>query len=369
MLRRRIILPTLIGLAGAAALSTKAKSDQLFTSFAFPATGGTTARTMPDRLADIVNVKDYGAVGDGSNDDYPAVQAAFDAAFGTAGSPHGLANSYQNRSVFFPNGKYLFNSGVPTLTRVVGGYIFGEGAGATEFTRAGAGPIIAFNGAADFVMERFRLTGGGSNSPLIDLDWDNTAGGDGLHNNVFRDIVLGNFSIGILIAKSGFGGSDNFFELVTCSGSGATTGIEARAATAINNTAINGGAAGCAQGYYSSGGSIHSLEGSMATNTYDFRVDSGFPVSIIGGRSESSNTGQAILKLTSGLAIVKGFLHSLPSVGSGHIADISGGKAIFDACFSPCVFSGAAGNLYIRCCSFTNGSLLAGYSGTVSQNI
>ena len=59
------------------------------------AAGSTQARTFADRFADIVNVKDFGAKGDGVTDDADAVQAALD---------HGAS---LGRTVFFPSGTYL----------------------------------------------------------------------------------------------------------------------------------------------------------------------------------------------------------------------------------------------------------------------
>jgi hypothetical protein len=73
----------------------------------------------------------------------------------------------------------------------------------------------------------------------IDLDWDNTSGGDGLHDNVFRDLLIQDCNIGIRIAHSGNGGANNLFQ--HCTLSNMVTGIDAQAASATNNVTILGG--------------------------------------------------------------------------------------------------------------------------------
>jgi polygalacturonase len=85
-------------------LEQRASADTPFLNFAFPATGATARRTMPDRLTDIINVKDYGAVGDGTTDDTAALLAAINAAAAKGTSRAGLA--WKGASVFLPSGQY-----------------------------------------------------------------------------------------------------------------------------------------------------------------------------------------------------------------------------------------------------------------------
>lgn len=82
------------------------------------ADGSTTRRDLSDRFADVVNVKDWGAVGDGVTDDAAAINAAL-AAVPTYGT------------VYFPAGTYLCQSQV-TTNRAIQFSILGAGANASR---------------------------------------------------------------------------------------------------------------------------------------------------------------------------------------------------------------------------------------------
>jgi len=75
------------------------------TKLAFTQTGtGATARTVDSKLKEVVSVKDFGAVGNGTTDDTVAIQAAF--------------NSISNySSVFFPTGTYLLSANVTATNK------------------------------------------------------------------------------------------------------------------------------------------------------------------------------------------------------------------------------------------------------------
>lgn len=91
----------------------------------------------PDHLGDlgIVNVRVYGAVGDGVTDDTAAIQAAIDNALSTTG-----------RVVFFPAGTFRITSSITLTTR--GLRIFGQGGsrpsdqGGTRLLYAGSGALF-----------------------------------------------------------------------------------------------------------------------------------------------------------------------------------------------------------------------------------
>lgn len=87
------------------------------------ATGSTTARTLAARFAERVNLKDFGATGDGSTDDTAAIQAW-------------LAAITAGKVGYAPNGTYKFTSALSSAaTRIA---IIGDGPFQTVFKYAGA---------------------------------------------------------------------------------------------------------------------------------------------------------------------------------------------------------------------------------------
>jgi hypothetical protein len=77
-------------------------------------TGSTTARTLANRFADVVNVKDFGAVGDGVADDTTAIQAALNST--KSGKVFIPVGSYKTTSTLvIPSGVILYGSGIDTI--------------------------------------------------------------------------------------------------------------------------------------------------------------------------------------------------------------------------------------------------------------
>ena len=250
-----------------------------------PITAGDITGSDASSFPQVVNVKAYGAVGDGSHDDTAAIQAAIDAAFGPAGSPHTSATAYLNKVLYFPPGHYKI-SGAPGVlfTYVIGARIIGSGRFTTtiENTTAG-GTVLTTNGLSYSLIEGMAFKCSGACID-VDLDWDAGGASAGLQSNTFIDDNFGGAtfnagSIGVRIGHSAHMGSENTFlndNWITLG-----TGITTQSFNALNNKLVNGDIQDTAIGVHAAAGSVSVNGTSFETGhqelagTWDILADTG----------------------------------------------------------------------------------------------
>ena len=126
------------------------------------ATGSTTASSLANRFADVVNVKDFGAVGDGVADDTAAIQAALNSGA---------------KLVYIPptNNSYLVGSlTMPTITGFV---LQGSGSASMLKQKAGTGSVIKWPTRATDILYPVQS--------IKDIHFDGSLGTDHIVNTTY----------------------------------------------------------------------------------------------------------------------------------------------------------------------------------------
>jgi Pectate lyase superfamily protein len=131
----------------------------MLSSTYIPSTTGGTAPVCKGEL--VINVKDYGAVGDGATDDTAAIVAAINAA--TGGAP-GAAPSPQRaalKPVYLPRGEYRITSQIKVLS-VLNFVMFGDGSRQTSISvGASMTDALLFDGCPGLHLSDLRIIGYG----------------------------------------------------------------------------------------------------------------------------------------------------------------------------------------------------------------
>lgn len=140
-------------------------ADELSKIASFKSTGTTATRFLVDRFADVINVKDFGAKGDGITNDRDAIQSAID-------------SSSSQSVVYLPSGTYKINSALfikKSNTRITG-----DGVGVTKIFTGNDGNYAAIDvrtslaagNLYNITIENLTIDGNKANRP--------TAGGNGI---------------------------------------------------------------------------------------------------------------------------------------------------------------------------------------------
>jgi hypothetical protein len=191
----------------------------------------------------VLNVRDFGAVGDGVTDDRAAIQACLNAAFGPVTAPHGNTNKFQNRPVYFPPGAYA---------------------------TAGRIAVLKINGMSRSRIEglTFAASASSPNNPslynAVGYNWDGT-GEVPATDNAFRDLNFGNLTYGLDIGKGDFQCDGSLIE--KCVFTNCYQGCTLWNFNAINSTVLGGAASEMRNiAYYAPVGSFCSIIGPQLAN-------------------------------------------------------------------------------------------------------
>ena len=141
-----------------------------------------------------LNVRDFGARGDGVADDSSAIQAAIDAATGTNDPAAG--SRYPSAPLYLPTGTYRCTRTL-RIRSVQGFYLFGDGPEATVLRAASEvnlDSLLEIDGAANGIFSRFGLQTSATGSEYVDkmlfLRWSPAAARSTSNNN-FQNVNIG----------------------------------------------------------------------------------------------------------------------------------------------------------------------------------
>lgn len=162
----------------------------------------------------FVNIRDFGAIGDGITDDTAAIQAALDELSGTGWDGASWNNPTQSGLILAPAGIYI----VTSTLNYYGGSAYGislaglhsdEGNGGCVFRWKGAqgGTLLKLTGAVNSKIDDIQFDGAQSGHEVLylvqmDATNDTQVGAPGSHDNVIKQCVffLGSYSNSAAVA-------------------------------------------------------------------------------------------------------------------------------------------------------------------------
>lgn len=239
-------------------------------------------------LSGVVNVKDFGAVGDGSTDDTTAIQAAADAAFNVA-ADFDIAAAAGSKSLYFPPGRYRVTSPI-TVQNLFGGHIFGAGTVASQLVQATADePALLLDGVSNSLIENMAFKAGSNN---VAVEYTTTAEADITSTGTtFWKCLFFESNIGLRLGIDNIQVSE--CQIENCSFLSNGIGLDVAFANTLGIKITGGQMSGnSTAGIRATSASVAEIgHMALANNGVDFDLDGGLddPVFIYACRTESAN--------------------------------------------------------------------------------
>lgn len=340
-----------------------------------PSNGATVKRSIGLMRNDVINVLDFGAKGDGVQDDTPYIQSAFDAAFGTQSNPHGQALATTNKPVFIPHGDYRITYPLK-ITNVFGGRIFGEGMYATRLFWDGGdlsslpyssiivGQYITWSSVEDMTLEH-------SDQGAYDVgfyQWRHpTASTTGGSYCCYRNMRFVGGGQGFLTGWQSSANNDTGL-MLNCVFEGCKWGFRIVSYNSLNWNLLNCLFVNCQDAISIPNGNVNRIMGCGFIGSTGYDIVQG-----TGDSREISNcwTDSDRSIACSGQVFVDNLLHTNSSPTS-RIADNSQylNKMIVEGSRSDNgIFVSTTGDLYLRSNNFSNPNVLTSFTGSVRENI
>ena len=278
---RRSLITGSTALATLAAMRESAQADIKFTLFPFAASGAPTARTMPDRLAEIKNVKDFGADSTGSADSTTAIQNAVN-----------WTSAANRGTIFFPTGSYKVSGPITFNTSGISIRFAGEGQGTSLFASS-------WTGGSTYMLDRHLGSPSNTGQVIIENMSFSPAGAGAIRVGSCNSVAIRNcLAPGITTEDSPGNSSQNvFIQSVKFSGTGLVMGG-------------SGVVQGCdwincdvAARMYGNGWAIYGGRIEDSNTAYLIGLDSGVATTFTGTVTNSGtpNDGSGVLHVNSGL--------------------------------------------------------------------
>lgn len=251
---------------------------------------------LEDRKPEVdnqpINVRDFGATGDGITDDTLAIQAAID----VCGPQPDTSLRYATRALYVPAGTYVITAPLQ-IHNIFGFEMCGDGQYATRFLVSGnlAGPVFDLNGVPHCAFEQFAITAidfdvDNRCTAGIDIHWSGVSGAATRRTTVNRVYVTDlHFVNGFQIETVDSSKQNDEITIQDCVVDGSNFDVDApdatywRAGVRIGQTGVvsgntfqvllvRPGIQQCRSAVQALGTSFHSYGGGFQANSFDFNI-------------------------------------------------------------------------------------------------